>query len=131
MLDTFVYGGNTHNSLFCQGNNERREKKNFYEESARNGYKLDFEFSRTNSSCLLSINPSNSTVRARAIEKYKKCFDLALSRSVSDKLDQLHALKVMDYYLKLSKLTPNSTHSYVKVDELPTTASPPRKKKVN
>ncbi|CAG8587431.1 3442_t:CDS:10 [Funneliformis caledonium] len=57
--------------------------------------------------------------------------------------DQLHVLKeeviekvymfksrVIDYYLKLSKLTPNFTHTYVKVDELPTTASPSRKKKL-
>ncbi|CAG8681914.1 5110_t:CDS:2, partial [Dentiscutata heterogama] len=59
--------------------------------------------------------------------------------SIPNSKDQLHVLKeviekvymfksrVMDYYLKLSRLTPNFTHTYVKVDELPTIASPSKK----
>ncbi|KAF0465378.1 hypothetical protein F8M41_026292 [Gigaspora margarita] len=55
--------------------------------------------------------------------------------SIPNSKDQLHVLKevieksrVMDYYLKLSKLTPNFTHTHVKVDELPTVVSPSRKR---
>ncbi|CAG8708599.1 16278_t:CDS:10, partial [Dentiscutata erythropus] len=58
--------------------------------------------------------------------------------SIPNSKDQLHVLKeviekvymfksrVMDYYLKISRLTPNFTHTHVKVDELPTIASPKR-----
>ncbi|KAF0465377.1 hypothetical protein F8M41_026291 [Gigaspora margarita] len=34
----------------------------------------------------------SSPIRLRAIEKYRKCFDLALSRSEGDKLDKLRAV---------------------------------------
>lgn len=69
----------------------RTEKRKIYRKS-RQEMDITWILNSQEPTPIAYFRLTHPTVRARAIEKYKKCFDLALSRSEGDKLDKLRAV---------------------------------------
>src|SRR4051794_4273751 len=89
LLDAFVYN-NTHNLFFIKAIMRGEKRKS--SKKTKQEVNIDWILGSQEPTPIAFFRLTHPTARARAFEKYRKSFNLALDRSEDDKLDRLRAV---------------------------------------